>query len=45
MEEERQEQEQPKYVPRPKKHLVLAWILAGLVAVGFALQLYWMMHP
>ncbi len=38
------EEEKPKYVPRPKFQLVIAWTLAALVAIGVCLQYYWMMN-
>ena len=39
---ERQE-EKPHYTPRPKSHIVMAWILVGVVLFAFLGTCYWLM--
>ena len=35
--------EKKEYIPRPKSQLVLAWVLIGVVLLGFLGMCYWMM--
>lgn len=37
-----QEPEKQEYTPRPKWQLVLAWLCAGAVALGFLGMCYWL---
>ncbi|MFI3313962.1 MAG: hypothetical protein R3Y62_08750 [Eubacteriales bacterium] len=37
-------EEKPKYTPRPKGQLILAWTLIAVVVAGVLLQFYWMMN-
>lgn len=39
---ERQEQKQ-EYVPRPKWHIVMAWVLIAIVILGIINLCYWQM--
>ena len=40
-----QKDSQEHYTERPKSHRILAWICAGLVALGLILMCYWMVTP
>ena len=36
-----QQEEKPHYTPRPKSHIVMAWILVGVVLFAFLGTCYW----
>lgn len=38
----RQQQEQTHYTPRPRSHIVMAWILVGVVVFAFLGTCYWL---
>ncbi len=42
--ENQQMEEKPKYTPRPKGHLVLAWALIAIVLFAFLGTCYWMIN-
>ena len=39
---QRQQKEETHYTPRPKFHIVLAWVLAAVVLFAFLGTCYWM---
>ena len=39
---EQNPEEQKKYTPRPKGHLILAWVLIAIVLFAFLGMCYWM---
>ena len=38
---QRMEEEHEHYTPRPKSHIILAWILLGVMAVAILGMCYW----
>ena len=41
--QKQQQEEKPRYTPRPKSHILMAWVLVVVVVFAFLGTCYWLM--